>query len=120
MLSAMAGDPELEAPRPLGSQPLRFARNASRLLRRASSQVRQGKLPLRRRRPEHLHTQFLLSVLSQGKVHSFHIPLEWAREARSQVELHKRFQQIAATICGINLRRLLRRKQQNQGRREEG
>jgi hypothetical protein len=70
-------------------------------------------------RPEHLHPQFLLSVLSEGKLRTFHIPLELAQEVRSQVELHKRFQQVAAAICRINLRRLLRRKQQNQ-EREKG
>jgi hypothetical protein len=69
-------------------------------------------------RPEHLHTQFLLSVLSEGKLHTFHIPLELAQQTRSQVELHKRFQQIADAICRINLRRLLRRKEQDQRRKE--
>lgn len=69
-------------------------------------------------RPEHLHIQFLLSVLSEGKLRTFHIPLELAPETRNQVELHKRFQQVAAAICRINLRRLLRRKQQNQGRKK--
>jgi hypothetical protein len=58
-------------------------------------------------RPEHLHTQFLLSVLSEGKLQTFHIPLELVQQARSQVELHKRFQQAAAAICRINLHRLL-------------
>ena len=68
--------------------------------------------------PEHLHTQFLLSVLSEGKLRTFHIPAELAAQARRQVELHKRFQQLAAAICRINLRRLVRHKQHNPGREE--
>ena len=48
--------------------------------------------------PEHLHLQFLLSVLFQGKPQTFHIPAELVEEVRSRVELHKRFQQAANTI----------------------
>ena len=114
----MAGDPELEA--------------RGRLVRTLSAlrEMLPGSFVERRRkcgkancrcadgRPEHLHTQFLLSVLCEGKLRTFHIPLELAQQTRSQVELHKRFQQVAATICRINLRRLLRHKQQEQGRKE--
>jgi hypothetical protein len=117
MLSAMSADPELAA--------------RGRLVRRLSAlrEMLPGSFVERRRKcgkpncrcadgqPEHLHTQFLLSVLSQGKLRTFHIPAELAPQTRSQVELHKQFQQVAAAICGINLRRLLRRKQ-NQGREE--
>jgi hypothetical protein len=112
----MSGDPELEV--------------RGRLVRSLSAlrEMLPGSFVERRRkcgrpncrcadgRPEHLHPQFLLSVLSEGKLRTFHIPLELAQEVRSQVELHKRFQQVAAAICRINLRRLLLRKQQNQGR----
>ena len=112
----MSGDPELEA--------------RGRLVRSLSAlrEMLPGSFVERRRkcgrpncrcadgRPEHLHTQFLLSVLAEGKLRTFHIPLELTQEVRSQVELHKRFQQVAAAICRINLRRLLRRKQKNQGR----
>ena len=66
--------------------------------------------------PEHLHVQFLLSVLFQGKPQTFHIPAELVEEVRSRVELHKRFQQAANTIGGINLRRLLQRLQPKPGR----
>jgi hypothetical protein len=112
----MSGDPELEI--------------RGRLVRSLSAlrEMLPGSFVERRRkcgrpncrcadgRPEHLHPQFLLSVLFEGKLRTFHIPLELAQEVRSQVELHKRFQQVAAAICRINLCRLLRRKQQNQGR----
>jgi hypothetical protein len=68
---------------------------------------------------EHLHGQFLLSVLSEGKLKTFHVPAELAEEARSRVDLHRRFQQAAAAICQINLHRFLRRKQKHQEREKE-
>ena len=69
--------------------------------------------------PEHMHRQFLLSVLLEGKPRTFHIPAELVEEVRSRVQLHKRFQQAATSICGINLRRLLQRKQQKDEREKE-
>ena len=66
--------------------------------------------------PEHMHVQALLSVLSQGKLQTVHIPAELVEEVRSKVELHKRLQQAEDTICDINLRRLLQRKQHKEGR----
>jgi len=70
-------------------------------------------------KPEDMHAQTLLSVLFEGKPRTFHIPADLVEEVRSKVELHKRFQQAEEAICGINLRRLLERKQ-NQARREKG
>ena len=70
-------------------------------------------------KPEHMHPQFLLSVLWQGKPRTFHIPASLAHQTRARVELHKRFQRAADAICEINLRRLLRRKQESQ-EREKG
>ena len=61
-----------------------------------------------------LHTAFQLSVLMEGKLKTFHIPAELAEEARQKVQMHRRFQQAAATICQINLRRFLRRKQEKE------
>jgi hypothetical protein len=61
--------------------------------------------------PQHLHPEFLLSLLVEGKPQTFHIPAELVEEVRSRVELHKRLQQAETAICGINLRRLLQRKQ---------
>ena len=66
--------------------------------------------------PEHMHVQVLLSVLSQGKLQTFHISAELVEEVRGKVKLHKRFQQAEDAICGINLRRLLQRKQHKEGR----
>src|SRR5580700_9111316 len=66
--------------------------------------------------PQDMHREFLLSVLSQGKLQTFHIPAELVEEVRSKVELHKRFQQAETAICGINLGRRLQRKQSKDGR----
>ena len=57
-----------------------------------------------------LHSEFQISVLREGKLKTFHIPAALAEEARGKVEMHKRFQQAAATIGHINLRRFLERK----------
>lgn len=58
-----------------------------------------------------LHRQFLLSVLLEGQPKVFHVPAELADEVRSKVELRKSFEQAAAQIAHLNLRRLLRRKE---------
>jgi hypothetical protein len=72
-------------------------------------------------KPEDMHAQTLLSVRWQGKRRTFHIPADLVEEVRSKVELHKRFQQAEEAICGMNLRRLLERKQnKNQKGREKG
>jgi hypothetical protein len=61
---------------------------------------------------KHLHTQYQLSVLWDGKPRTFHIPAEMAEEVRRNVNMYKRFQLLAAEICEINLRRLLKRKKE--------
>ena len=58
-----------------------------------------------------LHTSFQLSVLIQGKPKSFHVPVALVQEVRSKVELRKRFDEAAAQIASLNLRRFLRRKE---------
>lgn len=60
-----------------------------------------------------LHSQFQLSVLIDGKPKSFHVPARLAAQVRARVELRKRFELAAARIAEINLRRLLRGKQQD-------
>ena len=57
-----------------------------------------------------LHSEFQISVLQEGKLKTFHIPAALAEEARGKVEMHKRFQEAAAMIGHINLRRFLQRK----------
>src|ERR1035437_10993269 len=49
-----------------------------------------------------LHSEFQVSVLLEGKLKTFHIPAELAEDARSKGEMHKRFQEAAATIGHID------------------
>jgi hypothetical protein len=60
---------------------------------------------------EKLHAQFLLSILVEGKPKTFHVPAALVPEVRAKVELRKRFDEAAARIASLNLRRFLRRKQ---------
>ncbi len=60
----------------------------------------------------HLHPAFRISVLWKGKPQSFYVPAAWAEEIRAQVAMSKRFQEAAAAIYAINLRRFLRRKKE--------
>jgi len=59
-----------------------------------------------------LHSQFQISVLVEGKPKVFHIPAKLVPQVRQQVEMRHRFDAAAATICGINLRRFLKEKEQ--------
>jgi hypothetical protein len=59
---------------------------------------------------EKLHSEFVLSVLIEGKPKTFHIPVQLASEVRSKVEQRKRFEAAAAQIARLNLRRFLGRK----------
>lgn len=69
-------------------------------------------------KPEDLHPQLLLSVLSGHQVKTYHLPAELAEEARRNVDLHRRFQQAVASILDINLRRFLKKKQNRPPRSE--
>jgi len=60
---------------------------------------------------EKLHSQFLLSVLVDGKHRSFHVPAKRADEVRAKVAQRKRFEAAAARIAHLNLRRFLRRRE---------
>ena len=59
-----------------------------------------------------LHSQFQISVLVEGKPKVFNVPAKLVEQVRRQVEMRRRFDAAAATICGINLRRLLKQKQE--------
>ena len=61
---------------------------------------------------QNLHSQFQISVLVDGKPKVFNIPAKLVPRVRQQVEMRRRFDAAAATICGINLRRLLNQKQE--------
>jgi hypothetical protein len=60
-----------------------------------------------------LHRQFVLSVLVDGQPKTFHVPAGLADEVRSRVELRQRFDEAAAQIARLNLRRFLHRKERS-------
>jgi hypothetical protein len=74
-----------------------------------------GKLNCRCADGKHRHPQFQVSVLQVGKLKTFNVSSKLAEEARSKVEMHKRFQRAEALIGQINLRRFLRRQQKKEG-----
>jgi hypothetical protein len=57
---------------------------------------------------QQLHTQYQLSVLSEGQLKTYNVPAAQAEEVRRRVELHRRFEKVAAMISALNLRRWLR------------
>lgn len=57
-----------------------------------------------------LHSQFQISVLVEGQPRTFNIPAKLVEQVRRKVEMRRRFDAAAATICGINLRRFLQEK----------
>jgi hypothetical protein len=61
-----------------------------------------------------LPAELQISVRIDGQRKTFHVPAELAEEACNQVEMHKRFQKAAATICQINLRRFLGRRREKE------
>lgn len=72
-----------------------------------------GKPTCRCAEGKQLHPQFILSVLVEGKPRAFHVPAELADEVRSRIELRKRFEDAAAQIAQLNLRRFLCRKERS-------
>jgi hypothetical protein len=60
---------------------------------------------------KNLHSQFQISVLVEGKPKTFNIPAKLVEQVRRRVEMRRRFDAAAATICGINLKRFLQEKE---------
>lgn len=58
-----------------------------------------------------LHSQYQISVLIDGKPKALNIPAELAEKVREQIEMRRRFEAAAATICGVNLKRFLKQKE---------
>ena len=58
-----------------------------------------------------LHSQYQISVLVDGKPRALNIPARLVEQVRNKVEMRHRFDAAAATICGINLRRFLKEKE---------
>ncbi len=61
-----------------------------------------------------LHSQYRISVPIDGKPEAVHIPAALADEVREKIEMRRRFDAAAATIRGINLKRLLKEKEGRQ------
>lgn len=60
---------------------------------------------------KNLHSQFQISVLVEGKPKTFNIPAKLVDQVRRKVEMRRRFDAAAASICGINLKRFLQEKE---------
>jgi hypothetical protein len=58
---------------------------------------------------ENLHSQFQISVLVDGKPKALNIPA--AEKVREKIEMRRRFEAAAATVCGLNLKRFLKEKE---------
>jgi len=57
-----------------------------------------------------LHSQYQISVLIDGKPKALNIPAELVEKVRKKIEMRRRFEAAAATICGVNLKRFLKEK----------
>ena len=60
---------------------------------------------------KNLHSQFQISVLVDGKPKALNIPAELAEQVREKINMRRRFDSAAATICRLNLKRFLKEKE---------
>jgi hypothetical protein len=58
-----------------------------------------------------LHSQYQISVLMEGKPRALNIPVELVEQVREKIEMRRRFEAAAATICNVNLKRFLKQKE---------
>jgi len=58
-----------------------------------------------------LHSQYQISVLMDGKPKTLNIPAALVEKVRQKIEMRRRFDAAAATICGVNLKRFLKEKE---------
>jgi hypothetical protein len=61
-----------------------------------------------------LHPQYQISVLVDGKPKAINIPAALAQQVRAKIEMRRRFDAAAATICDVNLKRFLKEKKDPQ------
>ena len=61
-----------------------------------------------------LHSQYQISVLIDGKPKALNIPAELVEKVREKMEMRRRFDAAAATICKVNLKRFLQEKEERQ------
>jgi len=59
----------------------------------------------------HLHSQYQISVLMDGQPKALNIPAELAEKVRQKIEMRRRFDAAAASICRVNLKRFLKEKE---------
>lgn len=67
---------------------------------------------------KHLHPQSQISLLIDGKPKALNIPAAFADQVREKIEMRRRFEAAAATICGINLKRFLQAKRKPKPERQ--
>ena len=65
-----------------------------------------------------LHSQYQISILIDGKPKALNIPAELVEKVREKIEMRRRFEAAAATICGVNLKRFLKEKLQEKEDRQ--
>jgi len=63
---------------------------------------------------KHLHSQYQISVLIDGKPKALNIPTELVDKVREKIAMRRRFDAAAATICRVNLKRFLQEKEERQ------
>jgi len=63
---------------------------------------------------QRLHSQYQISVLIDGQPKALNIPAAWAEQVREKIEMRRRFDAAAATVCGLNLKRFLKEKKDRQ------
>jgi len=57
-----------------------------------------------------LHSQYQISILIDGKPKTLNVPAQLVEKVREKIEMRRRFDTAAATICGVNLKRFLKEK----------
>ena len=65
-----------------------------------------------------LHAQYQISLLVDGKPKTLNIPTPWVETVRKKIEMRRRFEAAAATICNVNLKRFLKEKLREKEDRE--
>jgi hypothetical protein len=57
-----------------------------------------------------LHVQYQISLLVDGQPKTLNVPAQWVEGVREKIEMRRRFEAAAATICSVNLKRFLKEK----------
>ena len=56
------------------------------------------------------HAQYQISLLIDGQPKTLNVPAELVEKVREKIEMRRRFEAAAATICSVNLKRFLKEK----------